>query len=176
MPYRGHVCSHDHMPLCHRPHGLTKYNEACQDYSKPEALNVYAYIFSICFILGALYKMLGSTVSTGTNQTGLLVSRSWQSSRPCSGFQRNCKEGELPLNFLLLRKALKRYSIFTSLNEKVKSLLTETLQLVMGRNLQLVEGKSSQPGDSVTITKTFITVLIQEGFTGFWKKSWANDF
>lgn len=36
-----HVCSHDHISLCHWPHELTKYKEACYNYSKPETLDVH---------------------------------------------------------------------------------------------------------------------------------------
>lgn len=92
----------------------------------------YRFFFSICFILGALYTVLGSRASIGTKQTGLLLSWSWQTSWPCSGFQWNCKEAELPLNILLLRKALKRCSVFTSFNEKVKSLSYRNVETSRG--------------------------------------------
>lgn len=76
--------------------------------------------------------MLGSIVSTGPNQTGLLLSWSWQSIGLCSGFQGNCKEVELPLNFLLPRKALERYFVFTSFNEKIKSLSYRDIETSRG--------------------------------------------
>ena len=111
-----------------------------------------------------------------TNQTSLLLSQNWPSSWLCSGFQWNFKEVELPRNFLLLRKALKRHFVFTSLNEKAKSLFYRILTLVVGveTNLQLVE-KSSQPDDSVKITKTFILCLSRKVWLAFGKNNGAYD-